>query len=97
MSKVKVDVIGKPLIEDDGYYVMVSHRELDDLIGRMMMLFELNGDVEQRNALKQEFKWRARSWLDDMYKQSGYDSVVDGTDSNARILNVKEAMLYVED
>lgn len=97
MSKVKLDIIGKPLIQDDGYYVMVSHRELDDLIGRMMMLFELNGDVEQRNALKQEFKWRARSWLDDIYKQSGYDSLVDGVDENAHIINVEEARLYVKD
>lgn len=90
MSKVKVDVIGKPLIQDDGYYVMVSHRELDDLIGRMMMMFELNGDVEQRNALKQEFKWRARAWLDDIYKMSGYESIVDYLSPEARVININE-------
>jgi len=90
MSKVKVDVIGKPLIQDDGYYVMVSHRELDDLIGRMMMMFELNGDVEQRNALKQEFKWRARAWLDDIYKMSGYESIVDDVSPEARVININE-------
>lgn len=60
------------LIENDGYYVLVSHKELDDLIGRTMQMFELNGDIEQRNALKQEFKWRARAWLDNLYADSGY-------------------------
>jgi len=65
--------LGKhPLIQDDGLFVMVSHQELDDLIGRTMQMFELNGDVEQRNALKQEFKWRARAWLDEIYNSSGY-------------------------
>jgi len=66
------DIGFRVLIENDGYYVLVSHRELDDLIGRTMQMFELNGDVEQRNALKQEFKWRARAWLDNLYKDSGY-------------------------
>ena len=61
-----------PLIEDEAYFVMVSHRELDHLIGQVMQMFELNGDVEQRNAQKQEFKWKARAWLDDIYAGSGY-------------------------
>lgn len=90
MSKVKADVIGKPIIQDDGYYVMVSHRELDDLVGRMMMVFELNGDVEQRNALKQEFKWRARNWLDDIYKMSGYDSLADYVSPQARVVDINK-------
>lgn len=74
MSEVKpvVELPKKPLIEDDGYFVLVSHRELDNLIGRMMQVFELNGDVEQRNALKQETKWRCREWLDEIYRDSGY-------------------------
>lgn len=73
MSKVTDIVLSnKPLIELGGYYVMVSHTELDDLIGRTMQMFELNGDVEQRNALKQTFKWQARQWLDSLYHESGY-------------------------
>lgn len=75
MSKVKSaddERSYKPLVSNGGYYVLVSHNEIDDLIGRMMQLFELNGDVEQRNALKQETKWRCREWLDALYEDSGY-------------------------
>lgn len=68
----------QPIVENDGYYVLVSHKELDGLIGRLMQMLELNGDVEQRNALKQETKWRCRDWLDDIYRESGYDQQVDG-------------------
>jgi len=63
----------RPLIEDGGYFVPVSHLELDSLIGRLCQLFELNGDVEQRNALKSETKQRCRDWLDAQYIESGYD------------------------
>lgn len=64
----------RPLLQDknNGVFVPVSHGELDDLIGRLMQMFELNGDVEQRNALKQETKWRCREWLDSQYENSGY-------------------------
>lgn len=76
MSEVAEAVEGqpkyKPLIENDAYYVLVSHQELDDLIGQLMHMFELNGDVEQRNALKRETKWKCRDWLDDLYEESGY-------------------------
>lgn len=64
--------VHRPLIEKDGYFVMVSHQELDELVGRLMQMFELIGDVEQRNALKQETKWRSREWLDSLYSLSGY-------------------------
>lgn len=71
---VKASRSYKPIVENNGFYfVLVSHKELDDLIGKLMHMFELNGDVEQRNALKQETKWRCRDWLDDLYQESGYD------------------------
>lgn len=66
----------RPLIKEKqngGYYVLISHAQLDDLIGRLMQMFELNGDAEQRNALKQETKWRCREWLDANYENSGYE------------------------
>lgn len=63
-----------PLIQNEsGYvYVMVSHNELDSLVARLMHLAELNSDVEYRNALKGELKQISRSWLDDLYEESGY-------------------------
>lgn len=54
-------------------FVLVSHAELDNLVGRLMQMCELTGDVEQRKALKDEIKQRSRSWLDDLYEESGYD------------------------
>jgi hypothetical protein len=54
-------------------FVLVSHQELDTLVGRLMQLCDLTGDTEQRKALKDEIKHRSRDWLDDLYEQSGYD------------------------
>ena len=53
--------------------VVISHNEMDGLVGRLMSLCDLTGDVEQRTALKQEVKHRCRDWLDDLYEQSGYE------------------------
>lgn len=55
-----------------GLYVPVSHQELDDLIGRLMQMCELTGDLEQRRALKSEIKLRTRGWLDNIYAEAGY-------------------------
>lgn len=78
MSEVNLKY--KPLIsvkDKDGkeiaYYVAVSHQELDYLIGRLMQICDLTGDLEQRTALKSEIKHRSRDWLDDLYSESGYD------------------------
>lgn len=81
MKKVEVietiseSVSYRPMVKEENgaYYVLVSHQELNGLIGKLMHMFELNGDVEQRNALKQETKWRCREWLDDIYTDSGYE------------------------
>lgn len=55
------------------YAVLVSHQELDNLVGRLMQMCDLTGDQEQRKALKDTIKRTSRDWLDDLYEQSGYD------------------------
>jgi hypothetical protein len=69
----KGDTVGShPLIDFDGVYVMISHSELDNLIGSLMHLMDLNSDVHFRDAMKSEIKMRARKWLDDNYSICGY-------------------------
>ena len=97
MNKIQVEekyeldmpLSDKPLIQQDYYYVMVSHRELDDLIARLMHLAELDSDKEHRTAVKGELKYRVRNWLDQLYENSGYKNhkLVEG----ARVLNVDAA------
>lgn len=60
--------------EEGQVYVMVSHEELNGLIARLMHIAELNSDKEYRGALKGEMKFVSRTWLDDLYKQAGYDN-----------------------
>lgn len=62
----------KPLIRMDYTYVMVSHKELDDLIARLTHLAELDSDKEHRDAMKGELKSLSRAWLDNLYRESGY-------------------------
>lgn len=72
---VNAEVKLKPLIQyGGGYYALVSHRELDGLLGRLLHLVDLVGDKEQRDALKSEVKLRCRGWLDDEYWSSGYQN-----------------------
>lgn len=67
--------------------VTVSHIELGNLVGRLMQMCDLIGDVEQRNALKSTIKQISREWLDENYRIAGYDKhevnsvveVLDGT------------------
>ena len=54
------------------YAVFVSHAELDTLVGRLMQMCDLIGDVDQRDALKRTIKQISRDWLDDLYEESGY-------------------------
>lgn len=65
-------ISNKPLIRRGYTYVMVSHEELDSLIARLMHLAELDSDKEHREALKGELKYISRSWLDNLYAESGY-------------------------
>jgi len=78
---------GRPIIKmPDGFVsVTVNHKDLDGLIGRLMQMCELTGDVEQRRALKDEIKLRSREWLDSLYKTSGYGSI-DGVTPSAEVL-----------
>jgi hypothetical protein len=55
------------------YYVLVSHEEMDTLVGRLMQMCDLIGDVAQRKALKDTIKRTNREWLDSLYEESGYD------------------------
>lgn len=55
------------------YATLVSHQELDNLIGRLMQMCDLTGDIEQRKALKDTIKRLTREWLDSLYEESGYD------------------------
>lgn len=55
------------------YAVPLDHDELDSLVGRLMQMCDLIGDVEQRKALKDTIKRTCRDWLDDMYQEAGYD------------------------
>lgn len=55
------------------FAVCVSHQELDSLIGRLMQMCDLTGDLEQRTALKSTIKQISRDWLDNLYEDSGYE------------------------
>jgi len=55
-----------------GYAVYIHHGHLDHLVGRMMQMCDLIGDVNQRDALKDTLKRISRDWLDDMFEESGY-------------------------
>lgn len=59
--------------------VTVSHLELGNLIGELCRMFELNGDVEQREALKRTIKEVSRRWLDGIYEEAGYSNWKDTT------------------
>lgn len=59
--------------EKGAVYVPVSHEEIGNLIGRLMQMCDLLGDVEQRRALKSTIKQITREWLDSEYDLLGYD------------------------
>ena len=66
--------------------VLVTHSELDTLVGRLMQMCDLIGDIEQRKALKDTIKQISRDWLDDLYDQSGYDKYT-GLKEMARVIS----------
>ncbi len=72
-SKTPADNNFRPLAEwCGGFYTLVSHTEIDSLVGRLLQIADLTGDAVQRKALKDEIKQRVRNWLDDLYEDSGY-------------------------
>lgn len=58
---------------EGGYWVAISHQELDSLVGTLMQLLDIVGNPDQSRALKDEVKHRCRNWLDDHYDMAGYD------------------------
>lgn len=78
----------KKLIEDgDSFYVTISHKELDSLIGNLMHLCDLNSDSVYREALKSEIKMRSRRWLDEEYEDAGYRNYE--VQEGANIINLR--------
>lgn len=91
MSESKVGYKNFIVDTKDGSYVIVSHHELDSLVGRLMQMCDLIGDLEQKNALKNTIKNICREWLDTEYESTGYDRwtgakvgsrYIDAADSN---------------
>jgi len=81
MSKESQKVLVTPLIEAEkplinfngSNYALVSHEELDNLIGSFMQVFDLNGDAVQRESLKAMTKEKCRTWLNNQYYKAGRD------------------------
>jgi len=65
------------IIEGKGDFVAVHHGHLDQLIGSLMHLCELDSDKEHREALKSDIKMRCRQWLNDQYDNAGYQKYLD--------------------
>jgi len=65
--------IMNPLVLDKkGFHnVLVNFETINPLIGRLMEMCELNGDVEQRNALKRQIKQIVNDWLRNEYSAAG--------------------------
>ena len=70
----KVAYKSRAVVSKDGaVYCLVSFEELDHLTGRLMQMCELNGDAEQREALKRTIKQITKDWLNNQYRDGGYD------------------------
>jgi hypothetical protein len=83
----------------NGILVPISHWELDTLVGRLMQMCDLIGDVEQRSALKSTIKQITREWLDNEYDNRGYDKwtgqrkgshYIDATESGDAVIHTIE-------
>lgn len=85
-SKVAENEFNRPLVQQGAYYVMISHKELDNLIAPLMHLAELDSDKEHREAMKQELKHIARNWLNEQYEFSGFSNY--SPEPGAWIVNV---------
>lgn len=60
---------------DDSDMVAVDFRHLDNLIGSLCHVADLNSDREYREHLKSEIKQRCRDWLRDQYSIAGYKTL----------------------
>lgn len=70
---VEKRVYDKSVQIGDTVYMLISFKELDTLTGRLMQMCELNGDAEQREALKRTLKQITKDWLHGHYEDAGYN------------------------
>jgi len=64
----------KRLIVGDGTdKVAIDFGHLDQLIGSICHVMDLNSDKEYREHVKSELKLRCRQWLQDQYTLCGYE------------------------
>ena len=98
LSEEKTPLIQVQGSDGDYFYtaVPVSHKELDDLIGRLMQMCDLIGDVQQRKALKDTIKRITREWLDSRYENLGYDRW-QGTRPGIRTVKAERYLFLVDD
>lgn len=61
------------IIREDGDFVAIHHGHLDNLVGSVMAVLDMNGDTVQRDAQKSEIKMRIRDWLNEQYRLCGYE------------------------
>lgn len=71
--------------------VPISHQQVNSLIGQLMQMCDLIGDVEQRKALKDTIKRITRDWLDAEYTDAGYDRF---GGANGKELKTVDAFYY---
>lgn len=55
------------------HMVLLSHQELNGLIGQLLQMCDLMTDPEQRKATKDTVKRICRAWMDDCYRSIGFD------------------------
>lgn len=80
-----------PTMEGTVLSVPINHRQLDSLVGRLMQMCDLIGDVAQRKALKDTIKQISRDWLDTEYEDAGYDRF---GGANGKSLKTVDASYY---
>jgi hypothetical protein len=95
MSEVKKEVVKRSYqkavvtSQDFATGVIVSHEELNGLVGQLMQMCDLIGDPDQRRALKDTIKRICRDWLDSEYSVAGYDKFT-GIQPGAYIIKLEE-------
>lgn len=61
------------IVTSDSNMVAIDFRHLDNLIGSLCHVLDLNSDKEYREHVKSEIKMRCRQWLQDQYDIAGYE------------------------
>lgn len=72
-SVIEIDKERERLVEVDGVSnIAINFEHLDNLIGRLCHIADLDSDKEHREHVKSEIKLRCRAWLQDLYDIAGY-------------------------